>query len=142
MRRSRDKGMTAGQAWWLEMSIIGLCLVSLFLVFQPFSIELFGVGAVLVVVGGERLENAIDSGFERAWSSIRDSNLATVVVCMILLVFGRSFGASMVQGFAWTLLIGVAMSMFTAVIVTRTLVKFIMTPLADAIRDKNWLLGL
>ena len=91
---------------------------------------------------GEKLESAIDSGFSRAWSSIRDSNLATVVVCTILLIFGRSFGASMVQGFAWTLLIGVGLSMFTAVIVTRTLVKFIMTPLADSLREKGWLLGL
>lgn len=46
------KGMSATQARRLEYSIIGLCLVSLVLIFQPFSMTLFAVGAVLVVVGG------------------------------------------------------------------------------------------
>ncbi|MEM7799724.1 MAG: protein translocase subunit SecD [Chloroflexota bacterium] len=88
------------------------------------------------------LEDATRSGFSRAWSSIRDSNIATIVVCMILLIFGRSFGAAMVQGFAITLMIGVAVSMFTAVIVTRTLVMLVMNPLAEWLEDKKWLLGL
>ena len=52
MSSTREKGMTAGQAKTLELGIIGLCLVALFLVFQPFSLELYSVGAVLVVVGG------------------------------------------------------------------------------------------
>ena len=52
MRTNKEKGMTPGQARTLEMSIIGLCLIALFLVFQPFSLDLFGVGAVLVVVSG------------------------------------------------------------------------------------------
>ncbi|MFK7802350.1 MAG: protein translocase subunit SecD [Anaerolineae bacterium] len=91
---------------------------------------------------GKPLPESITAGFERAWSSIRDSNIATLVVCMILLLFGRSFGASIVQGFAITLMIGVITSMFTAVIVTRTLVKVIMTPLAEQIKGKDWLLGL
>ncbi len=88
------------------------------------------------------LNDAITAGFERAWSSIRDSNIATIVVCLILLLFGRSFGAGMVQGFAITLMIGVLTSMFTAVIVTRTFVKLIISPLADRIESKSWLLGL
>ncbi|MEM9772952.1 MAG: protein translocase subunit SecD [Chloroflexota bacterium] len=91
---------------------------------------------------GKPLDESISAGFERAWSSIRDSNIATIVVCVILLLFGRSFGAGMVQGFAITLMIGVLTSMFTAVIVTRTFVKLIMSPLADQIESKNWLLGL
>ncbi len=88
------------------------------------------------------LDEAIKAGFSRAWSSIRDSNVATIVVCMILLIFGRGFGASTVQGFAWTLMIGVIISMFTAVIVTRTLVTFVMYPAAGWLAGKNWLLGL
>lgn len=91
---------------------------------------------------GKPLDDSITAGFERAWSSIRDSNIATLVVCLILLLFGRSFGASIVQGFAITLMIGVMTSMFTAVIVTRTLVKMVMIPLIDQIKGKNWLLGL
>ena len=88
------------------------------------------------------MREALASGFSRAWSSIRDSNIATIVVCLILLIFGRSFGAAMVQGFAITLMIGVAISMFTAVIVTRTLVMIIMGSLADRIDKDSWLLGL
>lgn len=91
---------------------------------------------------GSTLQDAIVQGFDRAWSSIRDSNLATLVVCLILLLFGRSFGASMVQGFAWTLMIGVVISMFTAVIVTRTFVQMVISPLANRLMGKDWLLGL
>jgi protein-export membrane protein SecD len=90
---------------------------------------------------GNDLRAAIDQGFERAWSSIRDSNVATLVVCSILLLFGRSFGASMVQGFAWTLMIGVMISMFTAVIVTRTFVGLAIAPFAEKFIKRGWLLG-
>ena len=90
---------------------------------------------------GNDLREAIDQGFHRAWSSIRDSNFATLVVCAILLLFGRSFGASMVQGFAWTLMIGVAISMFTAVIVTRTFVRLAIAPFAEKFATRGWLLG-
>jgi protein-export membrane protein SecD len=90
---------------------------------------------------GNDLREAIDQGFERAWSSIRDSNIATLVVCFILLLFGRSFGASMVQGFAWTLMIGVLISMFTAVVVTRTFVKLAIAPFAEKFNGRGWLLG-
>ncbi|MDA0245826.1 MAG: protein translocase subunit SecD [Chloroflexi bacterium] len=90
---------------------------------------------------GNNLREAIDQGFERAWSSIRDSNIATLVVCFILLLFGRSFGASMVQGFAWTLMIGVLISMFTAVVVTRTFVKLAIAPFAEKFNGRGWLLG-
>ena len=64
---------------------------------------------------GATLKDAIVAGFERAWSSIRDSNIATLVICLILFGFGRNFGASTVVGFALTLAIGVMISMFTAV---------------------------
>lgn len=90
----------------------------------------------------EPLDLAIKAGFSRAWSSIRDSNIATIVVCTILLIFGRGFGASTVQGFAWTLMIGVVISMFTAVIVTRTLVSLVMKPAAGWLEKRGWLLGV
>lgn len=75
---------------------------------------------------GASMREAINTGFDRAWTSIRDSNLATLVICLILWIFGRNFGASTVQGFAYTLAIGVMISMFTAVFVTRTLVRIVM----------------
>lgn len=73
--------------------------------------------------GGRSLENAVEAGFSRAWTSILDSNLSTLITCVILYYFGSSFGASVVQGFAITLGIGVLLSMFTAVVVTRTFMR-------------------
>jgi len=90
---------------------------------------------------GSMLRESIMTGFNRAWTSIRDSNIATLVICLVLWVFGRSFGASAVQGFALTLAIGVTISMFTAVIVTRTFVRLVMGNTADWLEQKNWLLG-
>lgn len=91
---------------------------------------------------GIQLEDAIVIGFDRAWSSIRDSNIATFIVCFILWSFGRNFGASTVQGFAITLAIGVAISMFTAVIVTRTFVRTVIGRAARRIQKQSWLLGM
>ncbi len=91
---------------------------------------------------GASLRESIDTGFSRAWTSIRDSNVATLVICLILWIFGRNFGASTVQGFAYTLAIGVLISMFTAVIITRTFVRIIIGRSATWLRDKKWLLGV
>jgi preprotein translocase subunit SecD len=70
---------------------------------------------------GRPLRQATDLGFGRAWPSIRDSNLSTLITCVILFWFGSTFGASIVKGFGLTLAIGVLVSMFTAIVVTRTL---------------------
>ncbi|MEW5985364.1 MAG: protein translocase subunit SecD [Chloroflexota bacterium] len=88
------------------------------------------------------LREAIQAGFERAWTSIRDSNVATLVICFILWFFGRNFGASIVQGFAITLAIGVLVSMFTAVIVTRTFVRLVIGRAAGWLKGRSWLLGV
>jgi len=69
---------------------------------------------------GRNLRQAIDLGWSRAWPSIRDSNTSTLITCLILYVFGNTFGASMVKGFSITLALGVVVSLFTAIIVTRT----------------------
>jgi preprotein translocase subunit SecD len=69
---------------------------------------------------GRNLRQAIDLGWQRAWPSIRDSNLSTLITCGILFWFGSAFGASIVKGFAITLAVGVFVSLFTAIIVTRT----------------------
>src|SRR5690606_19567244 len=74
---------------------------------------------------GRTLNTAIDLGFRRAWSSIRDSNVSTFITCAILYWFGEQFGASFVRGFAVTLAIGVAISMFSAITVTRTFLKMV-----------------
>jgi protein-export membrane protein SecD len=90
---------------------------------------------------GSSLRPAIDNGFSLAWVSIRDSNIATLVICVVLWMFGRSFGASTVQGFALTLAIGVMISMFTAVIVSRTFVRLIIGGASSYLEGKKLLLG-
>ncbi len=69
---------------------------------------------------GRLLASAIDIGWKRAWPSIRDSNISTLITSAVLYGFGSNFGASIIVGFATTLFLGVLISMFTAVVVTRT----------------------
>jgi preprotein translocase subunit SecD len=75
---------------------------------------------------GRNLSQAIDLGWSRAWPSIRDSNFSTLITCGILFWFGSAFGASIVKGFSLTLAIGVGISMFTAIIVTRTFLHLVL----------------
>ena len=64
---------------------------------------------------------AMEEGFRRAWPSIRDSNISTIITAIILYFFTTSF----VQGFALTLLMGVLVSMFSSITVTRTLLRVV-----------------
>lgn len=66
---------------------------------------------------GKTLGAAIDEGFARAWSSIRDSNFSTLLTCAILFYFG----SSVIRGFAFNLATGIVVSMFTAIVITKTL---------------------
>lgn len=91
---------------------------------------------------GRTLGRAVEAGFRRAWTSILDSNVSTWITCAILFLFGNSFGASMVKGFALTLALGVLVSMFTAVVVTRTFMRATVAIAGDSLRDKKWLLGI
>ncbi len=75
---------------------------------------------------GRTLEQAIDLGWMRARSSIFDSNIATVITSLILFWFGSSFGATIVKGFSLTLMLGVAISLFTAIFVTRSLLAVVL----------------
>ncbi|MDP2642267.1 MAG: protein translocase subunit SecF [Candidatus Peregrinibacteria bacterium] len=68
---------------------------------------------------GKTFNAALDAGFDRAWAAIRDSNFSTLITCAILFYFG----SSMIRGFAMNLSIGIIISMFTAIIVTKTLLK-------------------
>src|SRR3972149_4574404 len=68
--------------------------------------------------GQEKLESFF-AGFERAWSSIRDSNVSSLITCVILF----NFGTGPIRGFALTLAIGILISMFSAIVVTRTLLR-------------------
>ena len=85
---------------------------------------------------GRTLGAAIEAGFNRAWNAIRDSNITTFIVCIILFWVGNSIvGGGAVKGFALTLGIGVAVSMFSAIVVTRTLLRmFVGGPLSKRTR--------
>ena len=73
---------------------------------------------------GRTLGAAIEAGFKRAWSAIFDSNVTTIIACLVLIFLANSIAASApVMGFAVTLAIGVVVSMFSAIIVTRTLLR-------------------
>lgn len=81
---------------------------------------------------GRTVDQAIELGFSRAWPSIRDSNLSTLITCGILYWFGSAFGASLVKGFSLTLALGVGASLFTAISVTRTFLHVVLDSLPRA----------
>ncbi|MCH8920620.1 MAG: protein translocase subunit SecD [Chloroflexi bacterium] len=116
----------------------------------PITITLAGIAGFVLSVGmavdanvlvfervkeelraGRNLMAAIENGFNRAWTAIWASNMATLITCVILYWFGDRFNAALVQGFAITLGIGVLVSMFTALTVTRTFLRLLVrSPLA------------
>ncbi|HEU5343382.1 MAG TPA: protein translocase subunit SecD [Ktedonobacterales bacterium] len=75
---------------------------------------------------GRTMASAIDLGFKRAWPSIRDSNASTIITGAILYWFGNNFGATVIVGFATNLIIGVLLSLFTAVVVTRNFLNLLL----------------
>ena len=75
---------------------------------------------------GRALHQAIDLAWSRAWPSIRDSNISTLITSFILFWYGNAFGANLVKGFALTLAIGVIVSLFTAIFVTRTFLHVVL----------------
>jgi len=108
----------------------------------PVTMTLPGIAAFIVSIGmavdanvlifermkeelraGRTLTAAVETGFNRAWPAIRDSNITTFIACFILYWFGGTFGAFMVRGFALVLFIGVALSMFSAIVVTRSFLR-------------------
>ncbi len=117
----------------------------------PVTLTLAGLGGFVISIGmavdanvlifermkeelrtGQTLGAAIEAGFDRAWTAIRDSNITTFIACGILYWMGSILVAGTpVKGFAATLFIGVAVSMLTAILVTRTFLRlFVGSPLA------------
>lgn len=116
----------------------------------PVTLTLAGIAAFVLSVGmavdanilifertkeelrnGRSLIPSLEAGFSRAWTSIRDSNISTLITCAILWWMGNAFASSLIKGFALTLAIGVVVSMFSAITVTRTFMRLtVHTPLA------------
>ena len=105
---------------------IGMAVDANVLIFERFKEE---------IRDGKILSIAIAEGFQRAWPSIRDSNVSSLITCFIL----YAFGASMVKGFALTLGIGILVSMFSAVVITRNFLRIITNPQMD---KYLWLFGV
>ena len=145
-----------------DLALITFALVSLALYkLIPVTLTLPGIAGFLLSTGmavdanvlifermkeelraGRSLTAAVEAGFDRAWSAIRDSNLSTLITCAILFWFGSNFGASMVKGFAITLFLGVLVSMFTAITVTHTLLRALMRGFGEKLRNQHWLMGV
>jgi preprotein translocase subunit SecD len=73
------------------------------------------------VRSGKSILSALEAGFDRAWTSIRDSNAATIIICVIL----YNFGVPTIKGFAVVLIIGTLASLFTSLVVSRTLLRMV-----------------
>jgi preprotein translocase subunit SecD len=141
-----------------DLSIIIYALITLALFkLIPVTLTLPGIAGFLLGTGSaldanilifERLKEelragrtyvqAIDLAWKRAWPSIRDSNAATLITCMILWWFGSSFGATIVKGFAFTLVIGVFVSLFCAYFVTLTFLHVIIDRLNPDNKFLKW----
>ncbi len=91
---------------------------------------------------GKVVEEALGVGFDRAWTSIRDSNVSTIIICVILFFFGQTPGASIVSGFAVTLGLGLVLNLFTAVLVTRTFLQLFVSLLRGTQHQRRWLPGV
>lgn len=123
------------------IALILYTLISLFLFrLIPVTLTLAGIAGFILSIGmaldanilifermreeirwGRSKRDALRLGFERAWSSIRDSNVSSLITCIIL----YSFGTGLIRGFALTLALGILVSMFTAITVSRTLLRMI-----------------
>jgi preprotein translocase subunit SecD len=116
----------------------------------PVTLTLAGIAAFVLSVGmavdanilifertkeelrnGRSLIPAVNAGFDRAWTSIRDSNVSTLITTAILYWMGNAFASTLIKGFALTLAIGVIISLFSAITVTRSFLRLATaTPLA------------
>lgn len=105
---------------------IGMAVDANVLIFERFKEEL---------AQGYSLSKAIDNAFARAWPSIRDGNISTIITCLILIWFSTSI----VKGFAITLLVGVIISMISAVIITKTFMQLCDRGWLD---NNKWLIGV
>lgn len=126
------------------LAVVALAIYAIFIlaIFKlvPVTLTLAGIAGFILSIGmavdanvlifervkeekkaGRDSTSAIDEGFKRAWPSIRDGNISTIITAIIL----YWFGTSIIKGFALTLFVGVLISMFTAIIFTRHLLKLI-----------------
>lgn len=143
----------AGLLSIVALILYGVIVIALFKLI-PITLTLAGIAGFLLSIGmavdanvliferlreelrsGKPFNKALSEAFERAWNSIRDGNVSTLITCLIL----AWFGTSVIKGFAITLAIGVIISMFSAIIVTRVLLEIVAS--SDYLQKKKWLWG-
>jgi len=136
----------------LSLGVYGVITFGLFEII-PVTLTLAGIAGFILSLGmavdanvliferikeelkhGQPLDISLEVGFKRAWPAIRDSNLSTMITTVILFWIGTS----MIKGFALTLGIGVAVSMFSAVFATKTLLNLL---LVRNLEKYKWLFG-
>ncbi len=139
----------AGVVAAISLTMYAVLLLAVFKLL-PVTLTLSGIAAAILSIGmavdanilifermkeelraGRTLLSSINIGFNRAWPAIRDGNVSTLITCAILFWFADTLGASIVQGFAATLAMGVGISMFSAITISRTLLRIVaMSPLS------------
>lgn len=140
----------------LSVFALGIYSILVLAIFKlwPVTITLSGLAGFIMSIGmavdanvlifsrlreelanGKLLGSALEEAFRRAWPSIRDSNASTLITCFILI----QFSTSVVKGFALTLAIGVLVSMFTAIFITRNFLKLIPE---SWLEKRPWLVGV
>jgi protein-export membrane protein SecD len=140
------------------LAVVALLIYTAFalLIFKliPVTLTLAGIAGFVLSVGmavdanvlifermkeelrwGKPLASAIEEGFKRAWTSIRDSNVSSLITCGVLFWLGTSI----IKGFALTLAIGILISMFSAIIVTRNFLRLVVN---EKMERKGWLFGV
>ena|SRR3989338_3428065 len=105
---------------------VGIAVDANVLIFERFKEELRA---------GRAYAHAVEEGFKRAWTSIRDSNFSSLLTCLVL----YWFGSSVIKGFAMTLGIGIIISMFSAIIITRSFMRLLKV---ERMAKMGWLLGV
>ncbi|QQS23383.1 protein translocase subunit SecD [bacterium] len=139
--------------WFGILALVSYIALMLLNGVQPVTLTLAGIAGFILSIGmavdanilifermkeeirsGKELTKAIDDGFARAWLSIRDSNVSSLITTFILYMFGTPS----IKGFAITLSIGILISMFSAITATRTFLRLLMT---KRISTMPWLFG-
>ncbi len=88
---------------------------------------------------GRDIRSALELGFVESWPAIRDSSVSTLITSIVLFMFGNSFGVSLIKGFALTLGLGILISLFTAVVVSRTFLRLLLPLFSD---ERAWWFGV
>lgn len=146
-------GLTVN-AWFGALALLSYITLIFLNGLSPVTLTLAGIAGFILSIGmavdaniliferlkeeiraGKEIHKAVEDGFARAWLSIRDSNVSSLITTTILYMFGTPS----IKGFAVTLGVGILISMFTAITVTKTFLKLFV---GNNILTHPWLFGV